>query len=411
MKKLSALLATMWEADPNKSLWSLMTKAWSEIRNQIGKDQAPLDKFFGIMCPHLNLPSPEIYLDHCGWVLKGDKDGNPSLTKEFSATPSATSAGISGIALSVEDIISFCQLMGYAKDYKPGSTTDSPTFLAQSSDHKSEPVKSQTRVASSAYDDRLEARHKRRAKKLTIRATDAAPVLQQQIADTHNAPDLNDMYQDTSSFYEGQLQFHQDLTGFLTGQDQQSVGYTSGNIVTGDSGYVFVNPPCDLVANASHGVFAGASSDVFATTSSNLVANTSRDVFANTSSCLIADASGDHVAGDLDTDLSGDLDTDFSGDLDTDFSGALDTDLTGDLDAGASGDMFAGTSGDLLAGELDDDFSGDLDPGYTDDLLAGTSSDLGVEGDSIMADWTNYDAYQLEADEDATLPSSGLATL
>ncbi|CAN9280096.1 unnamed protein product [Alternaria alternata] len=46
MKKLSNLIGLLWETDPNKSLWSLMTKAWSAIRDQIGKDRAPLDQFF-----------------------------------------------------------------------------------------------------------------------------------------------------------------------------------------------------------------------------------------------------------------------------------------------------------------------------------------------------------------------------
>ncbi|KAF2186924.1 mating-type protein MAT alpha 1 [Zopfia rhizophila CBS 207.26] len=53
MKKLSRVLSIMWDDDPYKALWFLMTKAWSIIRDRIGKGKAPLNQFFDIICIHL----------------------------------------------------------------------------------------------------------------------------------------------------------------------------------------------------------------------------------------------------------------------------------------------------------------------------------------------------------------------
>lgn len=232
MKKLSNPMGVMWEADPNKSLWSLMTKAWSVIRDQIGKDKAPLDQFFRIICPYLNIPLPETYLDCCGWTLNTDDEGTPTLSREFTPSPGAMSAGIADMAISVEDIINYCQSMGYAQEYVSDIDTHSPTFLAQSRN----PAGKNT---SSTHETRLAARNKRRAKRQTTRDVGIAPVLQQQIVDAHVVDDLNVIYQDNSFFGHSEpVQFYDDLADLLTnhmGQDQQAPsGDPAGFVTTAD---------------------------------------------------------------------------------------------------------------------------------------------------------------------------------
>ena len=228
MKKLSNPMGVMWEADPNKSLWSLMTKAWSIIRDQIGKDKAPLDKFFRIICPYLNIPSPETYFELCGWTLSTDEEGTPTLSREATPSPGAFSAGTTDMALSVQDIINYCQSMGYAQEYVYDFDIHCPTFLAQSRNQpagKSTSVKSQTQLASSTHENRLAARNKRRAKRQTARDTGVAPVLQQQIVNAHTTDDSNVAYQDGSVLDHSEpVQFYDDLANLLTnriGQDQQ----------------------------------------------------------------------------------------------------------------------------------------------------------------------------------------------
>ncbi|KAJ8110709.1 hypothetical protein OPT61_g6517 [Boeremia exigua] len=228
MKKLSNLMGVMWEADPNKSLWSLLTKAWSAIRDQIGKDKAPLHTFLQIMCPYLNIPSPEKYLTAGGWTLTADDDGNPRLSKGPSPSPDTFSARIEGTALSVEDIINHCQSMGYAVNYNIDSETLSPTFLAQSGDQKSTPVQS-------TYENRLAARNRRRVRRQTTRGNDIVPALQQEIANAHGVSNTDVMYQDNSVFEQSEpVQFYDDLAGLLTdnlGQNQQVAPSVSDNFV------------------------------------------------------------------------------------------------------------------------------------------------------------------------------------
>ncbi|KAF2625950.1 MAT1-1-1 [Macroventuria anomochaeta] len=242
MKKLSNPMGVMWEADPNKSLWSLMTKAWSVIRDQIGKDKAPLDQFFRIICPYLNIPSPGTYLERCGWILNTDEEGTPTLLRDFAPSPGAFSAGFADMALSVEDIISYCQSMGYAQEYISDFETHSPTSLAQSCSQftgKSTSVKSQTQIASSTHEGRLAARNKRRAKRQTARDTGVAPVLQQQIVNAHITDGLNVTYHDNSILGHSEpVEFHDDLADMLInhiGQDHQGNPSTPADfIVTGN---------------------------------------------------------------------------------------------------------------------------------------------------------------------------------
>lgn len=238
MKKLSNLMGVMWEADSNKSLWSLMTKAWSVIRDQIGKDKAPLDRFFRIICPYLNIPSPETYLDHCGWTLSSDEEGTPALARIASSSPKDANAGIAGMTLSVEDIINYCQSMGYAQEYMPDSGTYSPTFLAQSHNHSSNSVKSQTQFANSVHETRLAARNKRRAKRQTAKTMNTVPALQQQIVHAHNTDDLNAAYHDTSFLETTEpVQFFGDLAGFFSDHIErkpQGISGASGDFAAGE---------------------------------------------------------------------------------------------------------------------------------------------------------------------------------
>lgn len=226
-------MGVMWEADPNKSLWSLMTKAWSVIRDQIGKDKAPLDQFFRIICPYLNIPSPTTYLDSYGWTLSTEDESSPTLSRKFTPSPGAVSAGIADMALSIEDIIHYCQSMGYAQEYVPDTNLYSSTFLAQSRNQFA------CKTTPSTHESRLAARNKRRTKRQTTRDVGITPVLQQQIIEAHIADDLAATYQDSSIFSHSEpVQFCDDLADLLTnhlGQDQQALpGDSAGFLDTAD---------------------------------------------------------------------------------------------------------------------------------------------------------------------------------
>ncbi|KAH7078556.1 MAT1-1-1 [Paraphoma chrysanthemicola] len=210
MKKLSHLIGQLWEADPNKSLWSLLAKAWSTIRDQIGKDNAPLGAYLDIICPYLQVPHPAAYLERHGWILDINHEGSPVLFRDSNITPVATLGA--GLTLSVEDITGICQQSGYAQNYVPKPNSTSSTFLSQ-----------QTSVQTI----RKAARDKRRAKRQPAKSRAVRDAIRQDIVvahggdlpypvkDNEDAEDIEDDILDSSEFYE-------DLSEMLSNRDAQT---------------------------------------------------------------------------------------------------------------------------------------------------------------------------------------------
>nr|BAK14420.1 DNA binding protein with alpha box domain [Exserohilum monoceras] len=232
MKKLSNLIGLLWEADPNKSLWSLMTKAWSTIRDQIGKDQAPLDHFFSLICPYLNLSDPASYLEIHGWILSVDEEGDPTISRNIGSESAFAGTVQVDVALSVEDIITYVQSMGYATNFIPNTNTTSQTFLGQllsSSSEKNIPATAATQDSSKAVQARLLARNKRRAKRQAARDTSNRASLDQDITNAHKiGPSRVNKYMPESYLtttpvpnYEHNP-FYDGLTGLLSDQVSHS---------------------------------------------------------------------------------------------------------------------------------------------------------------------------------------------
>lgn len=166
MKVCSPSLGLLWEADEDKSKWSLITKAWSIIRDQVGKEHAPLDEFFSYACPYLNIPSPEQYLGIYGWVPVINQEDTLTIARGPGYTTGYVEAVAMDDAPSVEDIIRYCQSHGYAHTFvlTPDSTTT--TFLGHSNATKSRAVAmKQTAASIPAVAKRAIARKKRQAKR------------------------------------------------------------------------------------------------------------------------------------------------------------------------------------------------------------------------------------------------------
>lgn len=253
MKKVSNLMGVMWEEDPNKSLWSLMAKAWSIIRDQVGKDNAPLNQFFQIMCPCLSIPPPEVYLEFCGWTLGIDKDGNPAVSKPASQRPKPLGTGIAAMGISVDDIIKRCQYVGYAQGLTISTETKSPTFLAQPGNATSPPVIPQTQPAVPTFETRLAARNDRRARRGTARDTGVAADLRQQVTNAHNmhVADPDDYVSDSGD--DEPMQIHSDLARVLAnhhmGQTLQEItGEPFGLLAAGQAQHDIAGESFDFLA-------------------------------------------------------------------------------------------------------------------------------------------------------------------
>ncbi|KAF2034417.1 hypothetical protein EK21DRAFT_97541 [Setomelanomma holmii] len=227
MKTLSHLVGQLWEAEPNKSLWSLMAKAWSSIRDQVGNENAPLDKFFQSICPYLKISSPDTYLESHGWKLHINNEVCPVLVRD-SANPLAASisAGFADMAISVEDITSICQQTGYAPNYVPKLNMSSSTFLGRSVNPAPEKGKQQpsiTDAESSFHTVRVVARNVRRVRRQTVKESSTAPALRQQIAMAQTeASDQNSPRPDATSIELGAdpfYEFGEEAFAFRAGAD------------------------------------------------------------------------------------------------------------------------------------------------------------------------------------------------
>ncbi|KAF1838474.1 hypothetical protein BDW02DRAFT_386683 [Decorospora gaudefroyi] len=200
MKKLSSLVGLLWEADPNKSLWSLLAKAWSSMRDQIGKENTPLDEYFAFICPFLKMPPPEMYLELHGWTLITDNEGNPTLSRDTDFEPTSVSAELAHMALSVEDIIKACQDKGYAQFYVANANTTSATFLGHTVPMDKSNVAEVPTVMSVA-EAREDARNRLQERREICRET-GLPELEQDIAMAHATATLNDSQRE-AAYYAG----------------------------------------------------------------------------------------------------------------------------------------------------------------------------------------------------------------
>ncbi|KAF2271660.1 mating-type protein MAT alpha 1 [Westerdykella ornata] len=127
MKKLSNMLAEMWNEDTNKPVWALLAKTWSHICNQIGKENVPLIPYFELMCLAMLLPSPDEYFKTFYWELHLNEQ-NDLYIVHISNPPEDTTTK-SGTNMSVEEIICYCQAHNYAKEFKfNGDLATSSTF-------------------------------------------------------------------------------------------------------------------------------------------------------------------------------------------------------------------------------------------------------------------------------------------
>jgi hypothetical protein len=189
MKNISSYIGQLWEHEPDKPLWTLMTKAWSAIRDQVGKDMAPLDKFLDIVCTELKVLPPTLYLQGRGWKIEYNSEGAPTLLHDpTSLSATALGYGFKGQTLSVADIIEICQKRGYATSYLPNKNDACPTFLGQNPQAL-----------------RLAARNKRRDRRQTARESPAAQALRQEsdefLAAIPKSTLPEDQSQDPTGFY------------------------------------------------------------------------------------------------------------------------------------------------------------------------------------------------------------------
>ncbi|KAL8883946.1 MAG: hypothetical protein Q9192_006960 [Flavoplaca navasiana] len=109
-KVISTYIVFLWQHDPFKAKWALLAKAYSVIRDHVGKEHAPLDAFLSLVANFVGIIGPHSYLSDMGWEISVDELGNVSLEKNDTTD---IDVGMLSTNISVEDIIAYASAHGY----------------------------------------------------------------------------------------------------------------------------------------------------------------------------------------------------------------------------------------------------------------------------------------------------------
>ena len=112
-KDISGFLTFLWQTDPFKAKWSILAKAYSVIRDQNGKENAPLDHFLSINAGFVGIVVPASYLDMLGWEISADVDGQILLRREFEVDTNSLDSHLLTTNKSVDDVIHNSYRNGY----------------------------------------------------------------------------------------------------------------------------------------------------------------------------------------------------------------------------------------------------------------------------------------------------------
>ncbi|KAF4630285.1 hypothetical protein G7Y89_g7857 [Cudoniella acicularis] len=108
-KDASPLVKRLWQHDPSKAKWAVVARAYSSIRDLVGKPNAPLRAFLEMVIPEIGIISVDMYLDEMGWLV-AEIDGSVGLQRKSSSGPLSFDTKP---LMSHKDVIHFCGAGGY----------------------------------------------------------------------------------------------------------------------------------------------------------------------------------------------------------------------------------------------------------------------------------------------------------
>ncbi|EON67657.1 hypothetical protein W97_06800 [Coniosporium apollinis CBS 100218] len=112
-KAISGLMTKMWKEDPFKAKWTVLASAYSAIRDNVAKSDAPLDEFLRISAPYIGIIEPVAYLEVLGWKITKLEADVTALVRVFTPDLNSFDASIRTSNLSVDDLADRCYEIGY----------------------------------------------------------------------------------------------------------------------------------------------------------------------------------------------------------------------------------------------------------------------------------------------------------
>ena len=107
----SGLITQMWEMEPNKAVWAIMAKAYSNLRDGAGRGRINLEGFLRQVAPYVGVTPANLYLNAMGWELVTPKDGKPFIAATADSEIMARRNTLT-TNLSDADITDYCFAMG-----------------------------------------------------------------------------------------------------------------------------------------------------------------------------------------------------------------------------------------------------------------------------------------------------------
>lgn len=122
-KHISGYLHQLWAEDCFKNKWVIVAKAYSVIRDSVGKQNAPLDKFFEIVVDKIGLIHADEYFSMMGWMKP---DGNEKeMIRQYSVDVSMLPAHLQANGVSVDDLVKYAiEVCKYTGGIQNGKSND-----------------------------------------------------------------------------------------------------------------------------------------------------------------------------------------------------------------------------------------------------------------------------------------------
>jgi hypothetical protein len=107
-KNASSYLTTLWEEDPFKAKWCILARAYSAIRDQVGKSNAPLDRFLALVSPEFGIIAVKDYLQTMLWECEIDVDGVMKLKRTSAPDIASFDHRIQHTSMTDKDVVHLC---------------------------------------------------------------------------------------------------------------------------------------------------------------------------------------------------------------------------------------------------------------------------------------------------------------
>lgn len=114
-KVISGFLTHLWKTDPTKAKWTILAKAYSELRDKVGKKRAPLSAFLAINAPFVGVIDPDNYLRIHGWEII-DRNSQTILRRADCSNSAVYGISTFTTNASVEDVIRNSCYHGYINE-------------------------------------------------------------------------------------------------------------------------------------------------------------------------------------------------------------------------------------------------------------------------------------------------------